>query len=270
MDNMMQIQKSADVSPFDKHFEVILADTEYSRQVHYQLRYQVYCLDECFEEQDDGQEEIERDEWDSHSTHFLVRNRQTSDWVAAMRMVTPDTNRALPIEQLCDINPLVASTSSGNQIAEISRLCILNSYRRRQTARVLPFDVDSTRKQDGISTIQTNINSSRSLIMKGLLRAASIYSYDNNIPYWYFLTTPALARIVNRMGVQMIKAGSACNHCGVRYPFLANIHAAVNQAKQGCQDMALLFSNPENAYTRYSTIETPYRQSTHEDNYLVA
>ena len=267
---MMLAQTNAEISPFDKHFEVILADTEYSRHVHYQLRYQVYCLDECFEEQDDSREEIERDDWDDHSTHFLVRSRQTGEWVAAMRLVTPDSNRELPIEQLCTINPFVATTSSGNRIAEISRLCILNSYRRRQSARVLPFAVDSARKQDGISAIQTDISPSRSLIMKGLLRAASVYSYDNDIPYWYFLTTPGLARIVNRMGVQMIKAGSACNHRGIRYPFLANIHAAVDQAKQGCQDMALLFSNPVSAYTRYSTLELPHQQVTHEDNYLVA
>ena len=246
---------------FDSDFEVVLADTEYSRRIHYQLRYQVYCLEEGFEDRSQFRDEEERDHWDEQSVHFLVRARQSREWVAAMRMVISE-HGALPIEKLCEIDPIVTPSAAGEPIAEISRICIIDGYRRTKSR--LDKVIDNTAEgrdcrpklaATGIQAGQPGTRIHKSLILKGLLRAAAIYSRDNDIPYWYFLTTPALARIISRLNVQLIKIGSACHHRGVRYPFLANIQDAIRQARKGCPDMAAMLGSRVDAYRRFSELE---------------
>ena len=47
---------------FDERYEVFLADNETARQIHHKVRYQVYCLEEGFEDQNDFDDNQERDE----------------------------------------------------------------------------------------------------------------------------------------------------------------------------------------------------------------
>jgi N-acyl amino acid synthase of PEP-CTERM/exosortase system len=218
---------------FDKHFEVVLADNHYSRSLHYQLRYQVYCLEEGFENAAKFCTSEERDAWDDQSAHFLVRSKQTDEWVAAMRMVIPKSG-PLPIEGLCDIHPVARPSLTGEPAAEISRICVVNSYRRKSS--------------------QQQSRMHKSIIMKGLLSAAAQYSQENGILYWYFLTSPALARIFSFLNIQLIKVGAACEHRGTRYPFLADLKQAIEQAKQGCPDLASMLNNNANAYKRFSEL----------------
>ena len=228
------IMKQLSNNMFDNHFEVVLADNDYSRSLHYQVRYQVYCLEEGFENAAKFHTGEERDDWDDQSAHFLVRSKQTNEWVAAMRMVIPESG-PLPIEGLCDIHPVARPSVSGESAAEISRICVINSYRRQ-----------SSEQQSRIQ---------KSLILKGLLSAAAQFSQENGIPYWYFLTTPGLARIISRLNVQLIKVGTACEHRGTRHPFLANLKQAIEQAKQGCPDLASMLSSRVSSYKRFSELE---------------
>jgi N-acyl amino acid synthase of PEP-CTERM/exosortase system len=243
----MQAGTKSGSSLFDDQFEVVLADDEFSRSIHYQIRYQVYCLEEGFEDRGRFSNEEERDQWDAHSVHFLVRSRQTDEWVAAMRLVIPETG-SLPIEQVCEIDPVVMPSFPEKQIAEISRMCIVDSYRRKQFSNKPGRLLAVPKTKDAGERVH------KSIIMKGLLRAAAAYSEDHDIPFWYFLTTPALARIINRLNVQLVKVGSAYEHRGTRYPFLANIRQAVEQAKKGCPDMAATLYSRAEAYTRFSEL----------------
>ncbi|MGZ8186120.1 MAG: GNAT family N-acyltransferase, partial [Methylobacter sp.] len=72
---------------FDDHFEFFLADTDESKEIHYSIRYQVYCEEMGFENKDDFPLEQEFDEYDNHSTHFIVRHKPTGHWVGAMRLI---------------------------------------------------------------------------------------------------------------------------------------------------------------------------------------
>ena len=67
---------------FDNRYEVILADTAEARQIHYNLRYQVYCLEEEFESREAFPDQMERDTWDDNSVHFIVRCKETMEWLA--------------------------------------------------------------------------------------------------------------------------------------------------------------------------------------------
>jgi len=116
---------------FDKRYEVILADTAEARRIHYRLRYQVYCLEEGFEAHDSYPDQMERDSWDNNSVHFLVRSKQSKEWIAAMRLVL-QRNEGLPLENLCSIDPRVMPFNHGESAAEVSRICIKNTFRRNR------------------------------------------------------------------------------------------------------------------------------------------
>ena len=100
------------------NFEVILADDEWGRQIHYQLRYQVFCFETGYEDPTQFPDGEEKDEWDDEATQFIVRERGSGEWVAAMRLVLPSLQN-LPIHDRVPIEPSLKRDQS--QSAEISR-----------------------------------------------------------------------------------------------------------------------------------------------------
>ena len=241
---------------FDNRYEVILADNDAARQIHHQVRYKVYCLEEGFEDQSHFDNNEERDEWDAHSVHFTVRTKDSGEWIAAMRMVVRGPE-GLPVEQMCKIDPLAVPT--GESTAEISRLCIVDEYRRGKQIHT-SSQKDNTPHLYDVKEARlpaANERHHKSEIILGLLRAAVDYSYEHDISNWYFLTTPALARLINRMCIQLIRVGSHCNHRGVRYPFFANLREAEKQATQGCSAIAEWRSRTIKSYYRYSELGLP-------------
>ena len=241
---------------FDERYEVFLADTETARQIHHKVRYQVYCVEEGFEDQNEFDDNKEFDEWDTHSAHFTVRSKLSGEWVAAMRLILPRPE-GLPIEQMCDIDPTAMPT--GESIAEISRMCIVDKCRRSKRSQP-PSQEAATTYPHLVKDTQPRASNERvhkSEIILGLLRAAVDYSYENGISNWYFLTRPALARIINRLCIQLTKVGSPCNHRGVRYPFAANLRAAERQATAGSSTVAEWRSSTIKSYRRYSELNLP-------------
>ena len=48
-------------------YEVILADTEESKSIHYNLRYQIFCMEKGFEEASKFQDKMEKDVYDDNA-----------------------------------------------------------------------------------------------------------------------------------------------------------------------------------------------------------
>ena len=249
---------------FDERYEVFLADKETARQIHHKVRYQVYCLEEGFEDQNDFDDNQERDEWDDRSAHFTVRDKRSGDWVAAMRIILPGPE-ALPIEEMCHIEH--AEIPPSDSIAEISRLCIVDKCRRKNQSDSFSQKHDTTYPHlvKSSQPPAAKERAHKSEIILGLLRAAVDYSYENGISNWYFLTKPALARIINRLCIQLSKVGSPCNHRGVRYPFSANLRTAERQATAGSSVIAQWRNSTIKSYRRYSELNSPAPNTLDED-----
>lgn len=278
---------------FDRHYQVIIADTPEARRIHHRIRYAVYCLETGYEDPADYPTGEERDAWDEQSVHFLVRHRKSGDWVAAMRLVVP-SGIELPIHGISGVR--VQPELSGH-VAEVSRLCILGAHRSKQPAamplgqgalartdgawrsgwrrrgeraplfrwrgadcdngRAMPADPPAALAQatDRIGTSRGRPSpDSRGLILPGLLRAALEYSRDHDIGYWYFLISPALERMVRRMQVDLQRAGDACHHKGLRYPHLAELQELVFSAATRSEKMARFLSDGE-PYQRCSELQ---------------
>ena len=52
---------------FDSHYQVLLADTQAARAIHYKIRYHVYCLERRFENPALFPRGEEQDPWDAHT-----------------------------------------------------------------------------------------------------------------------------------------------------------------------------------------------------------
>lgn len=210
---------------FDNHFEVFLADTHESKKINYSIRYQVYCEEMGFENKYDFPLEQEFDEYDNCSTHFIVRHKQTGQWVGAMRLICKNS-QPLPVEKNCSLDELIDYNDS-YQSVELSRLCLVKEIRRRITDIDPPHgitdDSNEIEETDNIKLFYNHHQNSRS-IMWGLLRAATEYGYHNNIQKCYFLTTNALAKVIRKGGLSMLNIGTPCYHNGERYPFKMNVN----------------------------------------------
>ena len=212
-----------------RDFEVLLADTDELRNIHYRLRYQVFCLESGFEDPDKFDDRKEKDVWDASSQHFLVRERQSGKWAATMRLVLPRKG-GLPINSHDVLN--LTDKPSMKHCAEASRLCIVGHYRQRKDNKVAPFSQSSVpdMHQQQASEVTAEKAKRTASILKALMNASAAFSYENDIRYWYMLTTRSLVRILSHvLPLEFTRAGDACWHRGVRYPYLANLESAFSQ-----------------------------------------
>ncbi|MBL1264943.1 PEP-CTERM/exosortase system-associated acyltransferase [Candidatus Methylomicrobium oryzae] len=209
---------------FDDYFQVFLADTCESKKINYSIRYQVYCEEMGFENKDNFPMGQEIDEYDDKSVHFIVQHKKTGQWIGAMRLIFKNNN-LLPIEQYCPIEePIIPKAK--NQTVELSRLCIIREIRRRVSDIDSPYGITDDDKEikvtDKVKLLHDHQRINGSIIW-GILNAASEYCYVNNIPNWYFMTTGALTKVLNKGGFNMLQLGEAFYHKGVRYPFKKDV-----------------------------------------------
>jgi len=246
---------------------VFLADTDEARKINFRIRYQVYCLETGYEDPSDFPDKIESDEFDPISAHFIVRARATGDWIAAMRLVIAPL-ADLPLNKLTtlDHDQLIHHTrthslSQFGRCAEVSRLCVVSQYRRRTHERNVPHQIPWNPDEE----IENNASERRKApwLMLALLHSARIYSEEQDIAFWFFLTTTSLARIIKGLGMKLDQTGPACEHRGARYPYVANMPGNFDQLALKYPDLANTLAN-EPHFRLFSEIEK------HEFNFPVA
>ena len=102
------------------YFHVATAVSGDALQEALRIRYQVYCVENAFEDPADHPDGLERDAFDSHSLHSLLIHRASGQAVGTTRLVMPvqrDLERSFPLQQVCgqfDQLPL-------DRTAEVSR-----------------------------------------------------------------------------------------------------------------------------------------------------
>ena len=219
----MHAQQRLEHSPldcsYDRHFETILADTLNAKRAHYRLRYQVFCLETGFEDPGRFPDGEERDDSDGHAVHFLTRERSSPDWIAAVRLVLA-RDGDLPLGSICKLDNAHAKLLEDPRVAEVSRLSMVGNYRRRTQERVSACGLDSVQTNPKIVPFERR---REPVVLLGMLRAALTYSRYNGVEKLFFLIRPALARVLSREGIPFDRAGPACEHRGLRYPYIADV-----------------------------------------------
>ena len=230
---------------FESHFEVFLADTDLARKIHYRLRYDIYCEERGFEDATVFSEREEVDLFDERAVHFIVRDIQSKHWVAAMRLVLP--GETLPINSLCKLDKKFLADKIDGVLGEISRLCI------KREAFELDYCVlhEGQNREDKLETLLKKRELSTEIIFR-FIYAAYNYSNQNGIGYWYFLATPALARMVSMAKIPFTLAGAACTHNGVRFPYFADIEHSHGFASNSSRQIQKIIDSTKAPYVLFS------------------
>ena len=226
---------------FDKDFEVVLADTEKSKDIHYQLRYKVYCEETGFEDSGQFVSGRELDEYDDGAVHFIVRSKSSGEWIAALRLIINKDFHALPVNTLMPQGSFQRrlierelNKSRNEKVLEISRLCVVGSVRK-----------------GGKSSLKREPE-----IMLGLLRAVYAYALKNQIDCGFFTVTKSLARILRSLNMRFLDAGPECNYHGLRIPYYVHVSNFLVDVPQKSEAVYRMFHRPI-AYRLYSDFAKP-------------
>jgi N-acyl-L-homoserine lactone synthetase len=219
---------------FDDRYEVLLADTASSRDINYRLRYQVFCEEKGFEDSQRFKNRKEKDRYDDHAVHFLVRDKKSGRWIAAARLVIGPADY-LPVNRVAEID--LSDLPPGTLIAEFSRLLILEEYRQ-------PNGGGDTEPE----------------VLLGLIRAAKEYCRRIHIDHWVFLCRRSICRILNSLGIAMDQIGPACMYRGVRFPYRMDLATAFDEVPNVSFRTHLMMTRPRTPFLPYSAASGALRE----------
>jgi len=200
---------------YDSYFEVVPADTQELLEKAYRLRYQVYCLENAFEDPADNPQGLETDEYDVRSKHSLLVHRESGIVAGTVRLILPDLADPLAFPAVLTSEAL---GERGRQYlpaattAEISRFSISKEFRRRIEDGAWPAIYDGQSDRSGVNR--------RILphITLGLMRALVQMSVENDITHWCATVETPLLRLLKRLGIHFHAVGPLVNYHGWRQP----------------------------------------------------
>src|SRR5947207_1152481 len=85
------------LSCYREHFEVVRASTPSLLDQAYRLRYQVYCIENPYENPDERADGREMDIYDDRSIHALLVHRRSGAVAGTVRVILPADNQGPPL-----------------------------------------------------------------------------------------------------------------------------------------------------------------------------
>lgn len=202
---------------YKAYFDVVHVDTPELIEEALRLRYQVYCVENSFEDPSEHPDGLERDRYDAQSTHCLLIHRPTQLVAGTVRLVfptVPDGGWDLPILSACNHPALHDDTVlPRKRTAEISRFAISKDFRRRAEDAAGPAGVPGESKVDMRRSIPH--------ITLGLMQAVVWMSHEHGVTHLCAVMEPALLRLLGRFGMSFVPLGPLVDYHGKRQPCYA-------------------------------------------------
>jgi N-acyl amino acid synthase of PEP-CTERM/exosortase system len=231
------------VDHFDQYFEIVPAISDELKNEAYKLRYQVYCVENNFESPSQFPDEMEFDDFDQRSVHYLIRHRRSEDYAATVRLILPDANnpeKLFPLEQYCEIdNHTVMQSIDRKYLGEVSRLCVSKAFKKRKNeAYTLPA-IGSDRQE------YYSLDEKRTfpLISIALIACTVKASFENDIHYSYGTLEPPWFRLVSALGINFIKIGPLVDYHGERWPAVIKVTDMLDRVAEKNLDIWNLLTN---------------------------
>src|SRR3974377_545807 len=221
---MPVLSTNAFPSDYDRHFAVVRATTPELLRMAYRLRYQVYCVENPFENPEEQIDQCETDKYDDdRSVHTLLVHRRTGEVAGASRVILPHKSDPLPIATLlhgADLRGFAEFPIA--RTAEISRFAISKQFRRRCGEGRMPF------------------------ITLGLMKGVFDICRDHEISHLAVVMEPPLIRILRRFGLDFMPIGGLVEHHGLRQPCIARMADLIEHSRES-----------ETLLWRYTAGQTP-------------
>lgn len=129
---------------FNHFFKIKLAKNKLLKQEAFKIRYDVYSRELGWVPENEL--ELETDDYDDDSYHCLLEHRRTEVFAGCFRLVIPPVNNPsfkLPFEahylDPARANIVDSSALKDGSFSEVSRLAVLDIFRRRTEEQNIPF-----------------------------------------------------------------------------------------------------------------------------------
>ena len=207
-------------------FAVLPADSHPLQEQAYRLRYQVYCVENSFENPLDHPEGLEMDEYDPRSAQSVVVDRPSQAVTGAVRIILPDPQapgQSFPIQKVCHHPMLQGHNLAATRSAEISRFAVSKQLSRRAADRH-----PHLRHGDFTAANQVSVPH----ITLGLLNGIVRMSEEHGVTEWFAVMEPTLLRLLGRFGIHFSPIGTMVDYHGLRQPCHAEISTLLNRVRK--------------------------------------
>lgn len=226
-------------SSFNEYFHVVLADTAELQKEVYRMRYEVYCREFKFEQEDDFPDGLEQDKFDySRSRHCLLVHRQSGIPAGCVRLVfneQANLGSRLPFEsglgESLKTPRVISLLQHRKDVGEISRLAVPARFRRRKA--------DSGSPIGDISEGSLSKDERRSFlhIPLGLYLAAAAIGLEMNMRGVFAIMEPRLVRHLLRFGIVFEQVGDVTYYHGERAPYYIDKQGLFDELRPAVRDL---------------------------------
>ncbi len=227
------------------HFDFFIIDNTKYLQDSYALRYKIYCEETGFLREEDYPDKREEDVFDDFAIHVGAVNK-VGLLVGTVRMVLP-SRFGFPLVEHCEFfdeyksldlheNPLFIN------VAEISRLALVKSYRRRSGDGL--FGTSDNTNETSAMKINKGIieRRHRPEIVLGLYKTLYQESKRRGITAWFAAMEKTLLRLLHRYEFGFKPIGPEVDYYGPVTPYLAKIADLELGVRQKYPDLFLTFA----------------------------
>ena len=203
---------------FDMYFRVLVATDKMLANEAFSIRYQVYCQELGWEPSNDAG--LETDGYDAQSIHCLLQHKRTGAFAGCVRVVKTSTSEHAPFEDNCldsiKKDVIDMSTIERGQFAEISRLAVPETFRRRPNEKKIPFVIETEMKANDYSMAERRNFPN---IAIGLYLASIACVDKMQLDYVFVMMEPRLRRHLTRFGLPFNQGGEVMDYHGSRALF---------------------------------------------------
>lgn len=199
-------------------FRLEVAVAEAVQQDAFSVRWEVYCRELGYEPAERFPDHRERDEADNHSVQVVAYHRGAERPVGCFRLLMADPAQPVTpfhLEEVCSQiadGKLPREPERRMGLAEISRFCILGSFRH--------FDINQEAPPWGIDPVRWQAEAVHRRGLAGLMwLAAARLTVSMRLDYLLALMEPRLQMLARTLGFSFEEIGPGVEFRGLRVPY---------------------------------------------------
>ena len=231
---------------YTRHFDVVRADTSALLDRVYEIRYQVYCVENAFEDPAENPGGREIDAEDDRAAHVLLIHRESGVAAGTARVILPDRRRPLPIQRVLDSEGRrLFAHLPAHTVGEVSRFAVPKAFRRR-------------RGEDRYADVGMNepMAAPEQRVMPfitfGLFRGIIGACLENGLSHMTAVMEAPLIRLLKRFGLDFHAFGGVVEYHGLRQPCVARVFDLVEHVRG---ENGKLWSYAKEEVSRYTDPE---------------
>ena len=220
---------------YRQYFDTVIVshnDAELRNEA-FRLRFQVYCVENSYEDPAANADGLERDDYDERAVHCLLLHKGSRSWAGAVRLILPSVDNpdhSFALQAVCN-DPQISDSDRFpiKVMAEVSRFCISKDFRKRQGDWLYPESNEAENHQDERRIIPN--------MTLGLIEGLIKMSLDHGIFYWCAVMERPLLRLLSRLGIHFETVGPLVDYHGRRQPCMIELRKMLIRVQEERPDV---------------------------------